>query len=87
MIMFRAQHPRASYSLRNYTVENWPEGVDMFKPTWNKQEIEAIRSKMDHFVFVKRKVPYDLKTEFGISDLILEDVIDENMSYNWIRSQ
>lgn len=78
---FKSQHPQASYSLRNYNVENWPEGVDMFKTTWNKQEIEAIRSKMDDFVFTKREVPFDFKTEFGVSDLSdLEDVLDHSMS-------
>ena len=77
---FKTQHPKTSFSLRYYDVENWPEGVDMFKSTWNMQEIGIIRSKMVHFVFVRRKVPYDSKTEFGISDLgDLEDVIDENM--------
>ena len=58
-----------SYSLRNYTVEKWPEGVDMFKPTWNKRKLEAIRSKMVHFVFVNEKFHMIFETEFGISDL------------------
>ena len=78
---FKTQHPKPSYSLRYYDVVNWPEGVNMFKSTWNMQEMEAIRSKMDDFVFVKRKVPYDLKTEYGINELGgLKDVLDHSMS-------
>ena len=79
--IFKSQHPRARYSLRNYTVENWPEGVDMLKSTWTKQEIEAIRLKMGDFVFVKREIPFDYKTEYGIGELgDLGNVLDHSMS-------
>lgn len=79
---FNSQHPEAKYSLRNYTVKNWPDGVDMFKAMWNRQEITAIRAKMDDFIFVKREVPYNLKTEFGLNDLgDLKDVLDPSMSH------
>ena len=79
--IFKSQHPRARYSLRNYTVQNWPEGVDMLKSTWTKQEIEAIRAKMGDFVFVKREIPFDYKTEYGISELgDLGNVLDHSMS-------
>lgn len=79
---FITQHPFEKYSLRHYYVENWPEGVDIFKSKWNKKEMAAIREKMENFVFVNRQNPISSKIELFTNNLgNVYDVLDHSMTY------
>lgn len=54
--LFYAQHPNEKYSLRQFDIVNWPEGIDLLSKTWRKREMETIREMMQEFVFKKREL-------------------------------
>lgn len=79
--MFLRQYPLHKFSLRAFDIENWPEGIDLLKPKWNKQVIDIIRTKMHEFVFVKRTVKIKSSSEVGFDKMEnIEEILDNGMS-------
>ena len=66
--IFKLQHPEVGYSLRNYYVENWPEGVDLFKDHWTKEEIDKINERLPILKFQLRDQYFTLSKQLGLDE-------------------
>ena len=70
IISSRLNIQEQGYSLRNYCMWwNWPEELTCLEVDVEYAGNGSHSFKMDDLYFVKRKVPYDLKTEYGINGL------------------
>ena len=53
----KEQHPEVAHVyLRNYDIQNWPEGVDPSAGYWKKDEIKLINERFNELIFIDSAV-------------------------------
>ena len=66
----RSQHPDGiSYNPRHYEIVNLPEWINPMKSRWTCHEMDAIESKIDELIFVKRPFRFSLEQQLGMDRL------------------